>query len=115
MEAMMFPLTIVEMQLLIATVLFVLGCLSVLLGVFILISRGYNRELRSIATHTARLGHKGLAQEVSGLVSSASGLIESINALVRTASAVGAFLIFLGMIMLAACYWIISKIDSLPI
>lgn len=111
----MFPLSLVEMQLLIATTLFILGCLSVLLGVFILISRGYNRELRSIATHTARLGHKGLAQEVSGLVSSASGLIESINQLVRTASGVGAFLIFLGMIMLASSYWIISQVDSLPI
>lgn len=111
----MIPISLVEMQLLIATTLFILGCLSVLLGVFILISRGYNRELRSIATHTARLGHKGLAQEVSGLVSSASGLIESINQLVRTASGVGAFLIFLGMIMLASSYWIISQVDSLPI
>lgn len=110
----MFSLSLVEMQLIIAAVLFVIGCLSTILGVFILLRRGYSKELKSIAAYTARLGHKGLADEVTGLVSSASGLIEAINQLVRTASGVGALLIFLGMLMLAATYWIVAQIETLP-
>jgi len=63
----MIPMSLLDMQLLIAAVLFILGCLSVMLGVFILMARGYSREIKTIAAHTARLGHKGIAQEVSGL------------------------------------------------
>ena len=111
----MGPLTLVEMKLLLAAVFFVLGFLSTVLGVFILLARGYSREIRSIASHTARIGNKGLADDVSGLVSSASGLIEAINQLVRTASGVGSFLIFFGVLMLAATYWIIAQIEVLPL
>jgi hypothetical protein len=107
----MIPMTLYDIQLLIAGVLFFLGCLSILLGAFILIARGYSREIKTIAAHTARLGHKGLSKEVTGLVSSASGLIEALNQLVRTASGVGVFLIFFGMLMIAAAYWIISQIN----
>lgn len=110
----MGPLTIVDMQLLIAAVFFVLGLLSTVLGVFILMARGYSREIKSLASHSARIGHKGLAEDVSGLVSSASGLIEAINQLVRTASGVGSFLILFGVLMLAATYWIITQIEMLP-
>ena len=111
----MFPLTLSEMQLIIAGVLFLLGCLSILLGVFILLTRGYSREVQTIASHTARLGHKGLAEEASSLVESASTLIDAINQLVRTASGVGAFLILLGMLMITATYWILSQINlALP-
>ncbi|NIM92629.1 MAG: hypothetical protein GTO18_02800 [Anaerolineales bacterium] len=111
----MIPLTFSDMQLLIAAVLFVLGCFSVVLGVFILLARGYSREIRSIATHTARLGHKGLSQEVTGLVDSASGLIGAINQLVKTASGVGVFLIILGMVMITASYWILTQIQNIVV
>lgn len=107
----MFPLSLFEIQLIIAGVLFLLGCLSILLGVFILLSRGYSSEIQTIASHTARMGQKGIADEVSGLVESASGLIDAINQLVRTASGVGAFLILLGMLMISATYWIVSKFN----
>ena len=111
----MIPLTLVDMQLLIAAVLFLLGCLSIMLGAFILIARGYSREIKTIAAHTARLGHKGLAQEVTGLVSSASSLIDAINQLVRTASGVGVVLILFGLLMIVAAYWIVSRINPVAI
>lgn len=111
----MFPMTLLDMQLLIAAVLFVLGCLSIMLGVFILMARGYSKEIKTIAAHTARLGHKGIAQEVTGLVSSASGLIDAINQLVRTASGVGVFLILGGLIMIVSAYWIISRINPVTV
>jgi hypothetical protein len=100
-----------DAQILIAAAVFLMGSICILLGIFVLISRGYSREVRALATHTARLGQKGLAQEVTGLVNSASELVAAINGLVRTASGVGVFLISFGMVMIVAAYWVLLQID----
>jgi len=107
----MIPLNLVDLQILIAAVILVLGFFCVLFGIIVLITRGYTREVRILAAQTAKLGQKGVAQEVTGLVSSASELVTAINQLVRTASGIGIFLIFLGLSMLAGGYWIILNID----
>lgn len=106
----MIPLTLKDSQIIIAGTVFVLGCICVILGAFLLISRGYSREVRELALNTARLGQKGVAQEVSGLVKSASDLVASINQLVKTASGIGVFLICLGLGMIASAYWVIIQI-----
>ena len=106
----MIPLSFNDIQLLIAAAVFVLGFLLILIGSLVLVSRGYSREVRALAAHTARLGQKGLAQEVTGLVNSATELVASINSLVRTASGIGIFLITLGISMLVAAYWVIQQI-----
>jgi hypothetical protein len=74
------------------------------------VSRSYSREVRTLAAHTARLGQKGIAQDVTGLVKSATELVASINSLVKTASGIGLFLITLGVAMMGAAYWIIQQI-----
>jgi hypothetical protein len=107
----MIPLNLVDLQILIAAVVLVLGFLCVVIGILVLITRGYTREVRALAVQTARLGQKGVAQEVTGLVNSASELVTAINQLVRTASGIGVFLILLGLAMLSAGYWIILHID----
>jgi hypothetical protein len=107
----MIPLNLIDLQILIAAVILVLGFFCVLFGIIVLITRGYTREVRALAVQTAKLGQKGVAQEVTGLVSSASELVAAINQLVRTASGIGIFLISLGLLMLAAGYWIILNIN----
>lgn len=107
----MFPVTMQDVQILVATAVFLMGCVSILLGVFVLISRSYSNEVRAIAAHTARLSQKGMAQEVTGLVNSASELVGSINQLVRTAKGAGIFLISFGMVLLVAAYWVIQQIE----
>jgi hypothetical protein len=107
----MIPLNVVDMQIIIGASVFVLGCMCVLLGAFVLISRGYSREIKTLATHTARLGQKGMADEITGLVNSASELVGALNHLVKTASGAGLFLVSLGMVMIAASYWVIIQID----
>jgi hypothetical protein len=67
-----------------------------------------------MAVHTAQIGKKGLAQEATGLVKSASELVGAINQLVRTSSGAGAFLIFMGIVMIAGSYWIITHIETMP-
>jgi hypothetical protein len=107
----MIPVSLSDAQILFAGTVFVLGCLCILLGAFVLITRGYSTEVRSLAAHTARLAQKGVAQEVSGLVTSASQLVSSLNDLVRTASGVGVFLISLGLVMIVSAYWVLQQIQ----
>ncbi len=106
----MIPLSFNDIQLLIAAAIFVLGFLLILIGALVMVSRSYSREVRTLAAHTARLGQKGIAQDVTGLVNSATELVASINGLVKTASGIGLFLITLGTAMLTAAYWIIQQI-----
>jgi uncharacterized membrane protein len=106
----MIPLSFNDIQLLIAAAVFVLGFLLILIGALVMVSRSYSREVRTLAAHTARLGQKGIAQDVTGLVMSATELVASINSLVKTASGIGLFLITLGVAMMAAAYWIIQQI-----
>ena len=107
----MIPLSLHELQILMAASAFVMGCLSIILGMLVLITRGYSSEVKALASHTAKLGQKGITQEATGLVSSASELILSINQLVRTASGVGTFLLISGMMMIAAAYWVVTQIQ----
>ncbi len=110
----MIPLTLVEIQILIAASVFLLGLICIILGILVLMTRGYNREVRSLASHTALIGKKGIAQDVTGLVQSASELVNAINQLVRTASGVGVFLIILGLLMVGGSYWVTTQVQ-LPI
>jgi hypothetical protein len=106
----MIPFSYQDVQIIIAATVFLLGCLCLVLGTFVLIHRGYSKEIRALATHTARLGQKGLAEELGSLVSSTSQLVSAINSLIRTASGIGVFLIMLGLVMIAGAYWIIEQI-----
>lgn len=107
----MIPLSLHEIQLIIAATLFFIGCICSLLGIFLLVTRGYSREVNSIAAHTAKLGQKGLTQEIAGLVVSATELVASINNLSRTASGVALMLIAIGMGMIGGAYWIFERMQ----
>jgi hypothetical protein len=107
----MIPLSFRDIQILIAAAVFLLGCLCVILGAIVLITRGYSREVRTIAAHTARIGQKGVTSEVSGLVNSAAELMTAINQLVKTSNGTGVFLITLGIGMIASGYWVVLQIE----
>jgi len=105
----MIPLTARDIQIIITGSVFLMGSLCVLMGAFVMISRGYSRDVQALAAHTARLGRKGLAEEVTGLVTSATELMSSINSLAKTATGIGIFLIILGLALLAASYWLMTQ------
>lgn len=106
----MIPISLRDLQIIMAAAVFALGSLCVLLGIFVLMTRGYSKEVQALAAHTAQLGQKGLAQDATGLVTSASDLVMAINQLVRTASGVGVFLVFFGSLMISAAYWVVTQI-----
>jgi hypothetical protein len=107
----MIPFSMAETQILIAATLFVLGLISMVLGIFVLIARGYSGEVRALAAHTAQIGQKGIGQEITGVVQSASELVAAINQLVKTATGVGVFLTCVGLIMIVAAYFVVMQIN----
>lgn len=107
----MVPLSFHEIQLIVAATLFFIGCLCIILGILLLVTRGYSREVNSITAHTAKLGQKGITQEIAGLVVSATELVASINDLSRTASGVALMMIAIGLGMIAGAYWIFERMQ----
>lgn len=92
----MTTVSMADLQLYMVSALFILGLLTFSAGVFVLTFRAMGGDVHRLATHTARLAQKGLAQEASGMVGNAVALMRTLNDLVRTATGIGIFLIFLG-------------------
>lgn len=107
----MFPITIPEFIMTMAACLFIMGLLCAGSGVFILVTRAFSKDLRTIAQQTTRLAQKGITDDVSGLVGNASALVNAVNDLVKTTSGVGVFLILIGFLFVSAAYYLISHVS----
>ncbi len=90
--------------------LFFLGFLSFIAGILILVFRTPSNEVKALATQTARLAQKGIAEEVAGLVGNASPLVDAMDQLVRTTRGIGIFLTALGLLMMGAACWLAIQI-----
>ena len=106
----MAGITLLEIQVTMATGLFIIGALSLIIGTIILITRATGREIRALTAQTAQLAQKGLAEEVAGLVGNASALLSATSDLVRTTAGIGVFLSILGVILMAAGAWLVFQI-----
>ncbi|MEN8173573.1 MAG: hypothetical protein ABFS03_11930 [Chloroflexota bacterium] len=84
------------------TSLFMLGTVTLAIGIIILITRALGRDVRAIATQTQKMVKKGITQELSGLVGNASALLTATNQMIRTTSGVGIFLTILGLLQIFA-------------
>lgn len=91
--------------------LFVMGVISIGAGVYILLSKVVGEDLRTLATQTAKLAQKGLAEEISGLIGNASSLVDAMNQLVRTTTGVGVFMVLTGFVFIVAAYYLIIQIS----
>ena len=109
MEAM--NLDIFDIKLLMVMGLFILGAITLLVGIILLITRSAGKEVRSLATQTAKLARKGIAEDVAGLVGNASNLLGATNELVRTSAGIGVFLAVLGFLLMAAATWLVLQIS----
>lgn len=100
-----------NIQLLMAGFMFLLGIITFTTGVVILITRAWGRDLKSLATQTAQIAQKGLAEEISGLVGNASSLLITINEMMRTTTGIGVFLTVIGLSLMAVTYWLVLQIQ----
>jgi hypothetical protein len=104
-------LDVFDITLLMVVGLFVLGVITLLIGILLLITRSAGKEVRSLATQTAQLAKKGIAEDVAGLVGNASTLLSATNDLVRTSAGIGVFLAVLGFLLMAGATWLVLQIS----
>ena len=93
-----------------ATVMFLMGLISLGTGIFILTRQAIGNNVRVIAEQTAKLAQKGIAEEVAGLVGNASSLLNALNQMVRSASGIGIALVGISFILFAASYGLILQL-----
>jgi hypothetical protein len=106
----MLNLNIPNFILTLATGLTLLGMISIVIGIIILVSRSIGKDIQTIANQTTSMAEKGIAEDVSGLVGNASVLLNSLESLIKTTSGIGIFLIFLGILLIAGAYWMITQV-----
>ena len=104
-------LNIFDLKLLMVIGLFLLGAITLLVGILLLVTRSAGKEVRALATQTAQLAKKGIAEDVAGLVGNASNLLSATNELVRTSAGIGVFLAILGFLLMTAATWLVLKIS----
>jgi len=95
-----------DFQMTMATVMFLLGLIVLLLSIFILIKQAIGRDIKTIAKQTAKLGEKGITDNIAGLVGNASALVNALHDLSKTNTGIGVFLVFLGIALLTTAYFI---------
>jgi thiosulfate reductase cytochrome b subunit len=101
-----------NLQLIMLIFMFVLGSLTFIIGVAILVTGAWRRDIRSITSQTARLAQKGIAEEVSGLIGNAAALLDTLNGMVKTATGIGVLLIVSGGLLMSVSCWFIFKLNS---
>jgi hypothetical protein len=93
-----------------AVALFVLGCVTLLIGLGMILTREYLDALRSLTRESSHLGAKA-AQDAAflPLLEGASRLVDSVTRMVQTAVGVGGFLCLLGAGLCYLAYWMLIR------
>ncbi len=91
-----------------ATVMFGLGVLSCLAGMWTLLAREYQQALKGMSAQSSRLHARALTEiGVVPVIDASARLVEAVNQLVRTAMGVGAFLCMIGVTLCLIAYWML--------
>jgi len=106
----MVAMTTNDVLLTMTVILFLIGIVSLGAGVFILISRVLNEDLRLLANETSHLAKKGISEEITGLVGNAAVLIDSMNQLIKTSTGIGLALVLIGLSLVIVAYYLLQQI-----
>lgn len=98
--------TTFEIQMTMATVMFILGLIVLGISIFILTRQAISRDIKTIAQQTTKLAEKGITENIAGLVGNASALINALHDLSKTNTGIGVFMVFLGIALLTTAYFI---------
>ena len=109
----MFSVNLQNVQFVFAGLVGLVGFVSTILGLYMLVVRGYSHEMKVLAAESAHLGQKGISDSVTALVETSAQLVEAINHLVRTAAGIGVFLATMGLAMLAGSYYMLLRLSFL--
>jgi hypothetical protein len=97
-----------EFQIAMASILFILGLLVLVISIIILTRQAIGRNIQTIADQTSKLAEKGITENIAGLVGNASSLINALHDLSKSNAGIGVFLVFLAIALLTTAY-IISR------
>jgi hypothetical protein len=96
-----------NMRMLIAALQLIFGVVFLVAGLRKLLAREFTPAARALATQSARIGQKGLRENVGVISQTATQLLSAVNQLVRTSAGVGAFLVLVGLFFMMAAYWVV--------
>ncbi|MDH5606882.1 MAG: hypothetical protein OEY93_08345 [Anaerolineae bacterium] len=86
----------------VSAVIFGLGFITFVLGIFVLTVRSFGRDMRTMTAKTSLIAQKGLSDDLPGLVGNASALMSSLQQMVKTAAGIGTLLMIVGMGLMTA-------------
>ena len=100
-------LTPMNLRLMMGLTFFPLGLFSIISGLFILIAGPYKQEAKVLAQQTARIGQKGLTDDITLVTQSATALVDAVNSLIKTTSGNAIVLIVVGALCEWSAYWLL--------
>jgi hypothetical protein len=100
-----------SIQAVMAVCMFLLGLFSCVAGLWMILSRQYQKVLKSISAQSAKVSSKAVTDAgLAPLIRAMSGLVEAIDKLVRTSIGVGVFLCLAGVVLCLASFWMLSML-----
>ncbi len=102
----MFNISVPDFILTMASAMFVMGLITLAMGIYLLTTKASGKDIRTIAAQATKLANKGMAEEVAGLVGNASTLVDALNGLVKTATGIGIFLIVVSFALFAGAFYL---------
>jgi hypothetical protein len=87
------------------------GLLCLVSGILVLLFRGFTKEMRVLAGTSTELSKRAISHDMTALASSVSEILDLINQMMKTAAGVGAFLILVGVAMMAVAYLLTSNLS----
>ena len=93
-----------DVRLLMGLIFFPAGLLALVTGVVMLVAHPYREEAKILAAQSARLGQKGVGDNIAVAAQSATALIDAVNALIRTSSGNALVVIAVGILFEIAAY-----------
>jgi hypothetical protein len=100
-------LTPITLRLMMGLTFFPLGLFSITSGLIILVAGPYKQEAKVLAQQSARIGQKGLTDDITLVTQSATALIDAVNSLIKTTSGNAIVLIAVGALCEGAAYWLL--------
>lgn len=92
-----------------AGVVFVIGGITIVMGLFTIMAKEFQQTLRILATHSTRLSSKAITEEgMAPILDGMARLLDAVRLLIATAVGVGAFLCLLGLGMVVLAYWMLT-------
>ena len=100
-----------EIKLAMTVILFLIGVVASISGLWIVMAKEYHSAMRQLANQSIRISGRAVTQDaVAPVIDSAARLVEAISQLIRTAAGIGAFLCIVGVGICVVAFWMTTRL-----